>query len=108
MFNNIGLYFNLLKKIGPGRGYYPETSKIFLIMHPHNISVGKEFVLLPSFNVFTGTLYLGSFIRDDESRRAWPKDITPKWEEKNCVITKKGGKYPQENYAEVFFATRTE
>ena len=35
------LYFNSLKRIGPGHGYYLEPSKTFLIVHPENIEVGN-------------------------------------------------------------------
>ena len=31
----------LLKRFGPGCGYYPDPSKIVFIMHPENIEAGK-------------------------------------------------------------------
>ena len=37
------LYFNLLKRNSPERGYYPEPTKIIMIVHPENIEVGKLF-----------------------------------------------------------------
>ena len=40
-FNNIGLYFNLLKKISQGSGYYPKPSKSVPIVHPDNLATGK-------------------------------------------------------------------
>ena len=42
-YGNIELYFNFLKKSGPGRGYYPKPSKIVLIVHPDNIKTIKQF-----------------------------------------------------------------
>ena len=45
MFANVKLYFNYIKRFGPGRGYYPKPSKSVLIMHPENIEVGKRFGL---------------------------------------------------------------
>ena len=44
-FDIIGLYFNLLKRFGPGSGYYPKPSKIVLIVHP----AGKYFGLHHGF-----------------------------------------------------------
>ena len=41
-FTNVELYFNLLKQFRPGHGYYPEPSKIVLIMHPDNPKYGKK------------------------------------------------------------------
>ena len=41
VFDNIGLHFNLLKYFGPGHRYYPEPLKIFLIVNPDNLAVGK-------------------------------------------------------------------
>ena len=37
------LYFNLLKRNSLERGYYPEPTKIIMIVHPENIEVGKLF-----------------------------------------------------------------
>ena len=33
-FTRVRGYFNLLKRIFPGRGYYPKPYKIFFIVHP--------------------------------------------------------------------------
>ena len=61
-FDKIGLHFNWLKQFGPGSGYYPETSKIILIIHPDNLAAGKEFGLRHRFKVCTGMCYLGGFM----------------------------------------------
>ena len=78
-FDNIGLYFNLLKKIGLGSGYYPKPSKSVLIMHLDNSAEGKELGVLHRFKVCTGTRYLGSFIGGNEPKREWLKYWTLKW-----------------------------
>ena len=65
-FENVKLYFNFLKRFGPGRGYYPDPSKIVLIVHPENIEVRKLLVFSHEFNVCNGARYIGSFIADDE------------------------------------------
>ena len=35
-FTNIEVCFNLPRLYNPGRGYYPEASKIVLLVHPDN------------------------------------------------------------------------
>ena len=50
-FDNIGSYFNSLKRFGPGCGYYPETLKIFLIVHLYNFGSRKDFGLRHEFKV---------------------------------------------------------
>ena len=63
------LYFNLLKWLGPGRGYYLKPSKIVLIVHLDNIEAVKLFVLSHRFKVCTVTHYLGDFIGYDKAKR---------------------------------------
>ena len=101
MFNNIGLYFNLLRNFGPDSGYYPKPPRRFLIVHPDNPVVRKEHGLHHSFKVCTGALYLSGFIGGDKSKREWLNDRTSNWEKIICAITKTAGKYPQESYAMV-------
>ena len=96
-FDNIELYFNLFKKIGPGCGYYPKPLKSVIIMHMDNLTSGKKLSFRHGFKVFTGTRYLGGFIGDDESKRKWLKYWTSKWEKNIPVINKMSGKYPQES-----------
>ena len=42
MENNIEFKFNLRKHSGLGGGYYPEPSKIVIIVHPDNLETGKK------------------------------------------------------------------
>ena len=55
-FANTELYFNSLKRLGPGQGYYPQPSKVIMIMHRDNIEAGKLFGLRQGFKVCTGAL----------------------------------------------------
>ena len=87
------LYFNSLKHNGPERGYYPEPTKIILIMHSDYLISGKMFVAHHGFNFCTGASYLGGYIGDDESKRDWLKDCMEKWERNICAVTKTAGKY---------------
>ena len=52
--DNIGLYFNSLKRYGLGHGYYPEPSKSVVIVHLDNLAAGKYFGLCHGFKVCTG------------------------------------------------------
>ena len=94
MFDNVKLYCISLKRNSPAWGYYPNTTKIILIVHPYNIEAGKLFVARHVFKFFTGALYLGGYIGDDKSKREWLKNWKEKRERNIHVITKIEGKYP--------------
>ena len=51
-FSRFRAYFNSLKRLVPGRGYYPEPSKFVLIVHPENIESGKLFGSSYRFKVY--------------------------------------------------------
>ena len=44
-FARVKSYFNLLKKLGPVRVYYPEPSKSVLIVYTDNFEARKRFAL---------------------------------------------------------------
>ena len=48
--------------------YYPNPTKIIMIVHPNNIEVGGQFGGSHGFRVFTGASYIVVYIRDDESK----------------------------------------
>ena len=100
-FANIGLYFNQLKRIGPGCDYYPKPSKIIMIVHPDNLEARKRFVLSHIFEVCTCARYLGGFIGDDDSRRGWFKVHTKKWERTINNISETAGGYSHGIYTAV-------
>ena len=74
-FANVKLYFNLLKRFGPRRGYYPKPSKRILILYPENLSSGN-FGLHHGFKVFGYTRYPGIFLVEDNSKLDWLKENT--------------------------------
>ena len=51
-FARVSSYFNLLKWLGLGRGYYPKPSKIVLIVHPYDLKCGGLFGSCHGFNPF--------------------------------------------------------
>ena len=67
-FDNIGLYFNSLKKFGLDNGYYPKPLRSVLIVNPDKPVAIKEHGLSQRFKVCTSALYLGGFIRDGKSK----------------------------------------
>ena len=66
MFARIETYFNSITHQVPGRGYYPETSKSVMIVHPENLEAGELIGARHEFKVFTGAYYLGGYIGDDK------------------------------------------
>ena len=40
IFDHLEQYFNSFKRNGPTRGYYPNPTKIFLIVHPNKPQIG--------------------------------------------------------------------
>ena len=93
-FANVELYFNSLQRFVLGLGYYPEPTKIIIIMHPYNIESIKRFGLCHGFKLCTDARYLGGFIANDESKRDWIKVRTETWERNISKIKKSIGKYP--------------
>ena len=93
---------------GPGRGYYPEPSKSVLIVHPENLEAGKEFDTCHGFKVCKGTLYLGGYIGDDDSKSDWLRERTLTWEKNISTISENVEKYPQGSYAAVVCAIQPE
>ena len=79
-FDNIGLYFNPLKQFDLGREYYPKPLEIIIIVHPDNITPRKYCGLRPGFKFCPGVCYMVGFIGDEESKRDFLGDQTPKWE----------------------------
>ena len=68
MFDKLERYFNSLKRSGPTWGYYPDTNKSIMIVHPDNIEAGGLFGQFHGFKVCTGSHYFGSYIGDDKSK----------------------------------------
>ena len=108
MYDNIELYFNLLKHYGSGCGYYPKTSKSVLIVHPDNLETGNQFGLCHGFKVFTSEWYFGGFIGDDKSKLDWIQDRTLTWENNIIKIIETVEKYTQESYDAVVHVIQPE
>ena len=101
-------FFHSLEQKVPRHGYYPEPSKSVLILHLENLEDGKLFSQRHGFKVCTGASYLGSCSEDDKSKHDCLKERTETWEWKICNIGNTRGKYPQESYAAVVRAIKSE
>ena len=69
-------YFHLLTRQGLGRGYFPELSKIVLIVHLDHLEARKLLGVCHGFKVCTAVHYIGGYIGYDESKREWLKECT--------------------------------
>ena len=100
--------FDLLTLQGPGRGYYPEPSKIVLIVRPQNLEAGKVFGACHVFKVCTDAHYFGGYIGDNESKHYWLRERTLAWDKNIRMFSKTARKYPQESYSAVVRAIQSE
>ena len=73
MFDNLESYFNSLKFSGLAQGYYPDPTKINLIVHLNNLILGELFGSHNRFRFCTGTPYIVSYIGDNKSKGDWLK-----------------------------------
>ena len=60
------------------------------------------------FTIFAGVIFLGGYIRYDNSKINWIKKWMDKWEINIRVVTKIVVKHPQESYAIVVRAVQLE
>ena len=65
------------------------------------MTLGKEFEARQRFKVCMGALYLGGYIRDEESKHDYLRERTLTWEKNINTISKKLGKYPHKSYVTV-------
>ena len=101
MFDKLERYFNWLKHNVPDQGYYPDPTKIILVVHPQNLKAGELFVQFNLFKVCIDARYLGGYIVYDISKGDSLKNWTGKLERYIHALSKTVDKYPQESYAAV-------
>ena len=64
---------NSLKRNEPEWGYYPDPTKIILIVDPDNPEVVKKFGVSCWFKVCTDPPYIGAYIGNDKYKHKWLK-----------------------------------
>jgi hypothetical protein len=70
-FAEIYPFFCKLQEIGPSFGYFPEPSKIILLVCQHNLEVTQTTSLYFNFKVTMGSCYMGGLIGKDVALRDW-------------------------------------
>ena len=74
MFQQILEHFRDLQARGPAHGYYPEPTKIILVVAPGNLARAEEHFRGLGISVVTGHQYLGGYIGDGEAEQGWLKE----------------------------------
>ena len=80
-FHNIVEHLRDLQAWGPARGYYPEPTKIILLVAPGNLSRAEDHFWGMGIKVVTGHRYLGGYIRDKEAEGRWLAAKIKEWTE---------------------------
>ena len=61
-------------RCGPPWGYFPETTKIILVVSPKNIPRAEEYFRGMGLCVFTRSFYLGDFTSEQAVETVWIKN----------------------------------
>ena len=83
---------------GPARGYYPEPTKIILVVAPGNVSWAEEHFRGLGIKVVTGQHYLGSYISYKEAEGSWLEDKIKGWTESVDILAGVSRKHPHSSY----------
>ena len=90
-----------LQAPGPARGYYPEPTKIILVVAPGNVSREEEHFRGLGIKVMTGHSYLGGYNGDKEAEGRWLVEKIKGWTESVEILSGVSRKHPQSAYAEL-------
>ena len=88
-----------LQARGPVQGYYPEPTKIILVVAPGNVAWVEEHFRGLGIRVVTGHRYLGGYIRDKEVEGRWLVAKIKGWTESVDILAGVSQKHPQSSYA---------
>ena len=88
-----------LQARGPSRGYYPEPTKIILVVAPRKIARAEEFFWGMGIQVMTGHQYLGGFKGDREAEKRWLANKITGWAESMETLSGFSRNNPQSAYA---------
>ena len=80
-FPNIMEHLRDLQARGPARGYYPEPTKIILVVAPGNVAWAEDHFRGLGIRVVTGHHYLGGYIGDKEAEGGWLAKKIKGWTE---------------------------
>ena len=94
MFQQILEQFRDLQARGPARGYYPEPTKIILVVAPGNIALAEEHFRGLDIRVVTGHRYLGWYIGDGKAEKSWLNGKIQEWTESVDILAVVAHKHP--------------
>ena len=97
-FKHILAHLRCLLARGLPRGYYPEPTKIILVVAPRNVARSEEFFWGMGIQVVTGHRYLGGFIGDKETKKRWLSGKITRWAESMETLTGVYRKHLQSTY----------
>ena len=98
----VGNWFDLLLKLGPSYGYFPEPSKCFIIVASSDIPAAHSLFKDLQVQVTTGHpghRFLGGTTGNDESKRKFVEEEVDGWVECVHKLTAAAKKSPQALFA---------
>eukprot|EP00978_Attheya_sp_CCMP212_P024974 scaffold79458_cov43-Attheya_sp.AAC.1 len=98
-FTAIRKQFESLRKLGPARGYFPESSKSILVVRETNLAAPVKAALgALGFQITTGNQYLGGFIGEAAPQEEWVREQTAAWAVAVTTLVQVCKRYPQLAY----------
>ena len=98
--NEIKLFWDKLKKVGPKYGYYPKPSKSHLIVKSNHIERATEVFIDTEVQITTeGQKHLGAVIGSNEFKKTYVEDLVWNWNEQLKLLCKIAEIEPQAAYA---------
>ena len=70
-FSEVQAHFQDLQVQGPAQGYYPDPTKIILVVTPGNVARAKEHFCGLGIGVVTSHRYLEGFLGDMSAEKEW-------------------------------------
>ena len=83
----------------PPRGYFPEPTKIILVMTPRNVERAEEFFCGMGMKIMTESWYLGGFVRYRAAEESWLAEKVQGWTESVKTLLGVAHKHLQSTYA---------
>ena len=86
---------------GSLRGYFLDPTKSILVVSPQNVPRAEEYFRGMRVHVVTGSCYLGGFIGDPVTEKAWLDDKVRGWTESVTVLAGVACRHLQIAYADL-------
>ena len=94
-FGNIITHFKFHQVQGPPQGYFPELTKIIVVISPWNVARAEEFFWGMEIMVSTRNCYIGGFIGDQGVETMWLNEKVQGWAELMRKLLELARKNPQ-------------